>query len=273
MITQGRLGKSGANVDAAGDFGPSGILEAEVKELMGIYVTGDIHGGIDIAKLGDSRLDDIGLSKEDYLIICGDFGCQFHGGDERDEYWLSWLERRPFTTLFIDGNHENHAALSALPVERWRGGAIHRLRPSIIHLMRGQVFVVDGNTLFCMGGAASIDRLQRVEGESWWPGELPDEEEYAEAMQNLERARWNVDYVFTHCAPTKLVSKLRRGRVADEDYNALTDFLQGEIEGRLEYKTWYFGHYHEDWWVDRKHRAIFNNIVELDGSMVTTGLH
>ena len=239
---------------------------------MSIYLTGDIHGGIDIAKLGDPRLEGPGVTKDDFVIIVGDFGCQFHGGeDERDRYWLSWLERRPFTTLFVDGNHENHDALDAMPTERWHGGTVHRLGDSILHLMRGQVFVLEGLTLFTMGGAASIDRMLRTEGDSWWARELPSAREYEEARRNLERAHWSVDYVLTHCAPTKIARKARQGDFAPEDMNELTEFFQNELEKKLTYKTWYFGHYHEDWWIDRKHRALFENIIDIDGSMVAEG--
>lgn len=38
-----------------------------------IYVTGDYHGGWDKAKFTNSN--NILPKEEDYLIICGDFGC------------------------------------------------------------------------------------------------------------------------------------------------------------------------------------------------------
>ena len=40
---------------------------------MTVYVTGDIHGGVDMQKLRDWDLGD-GLTSDDYLIIAGDFG-------------------------------------------------------------------------------------------------------------------------------------------------------------------------------------------------------
>ena len=40
---------------------------------MAVYVTGDIHGGVDMQKLRDWDLGD-GLTSDDYLIIAGDFG-------------------------------------------------------------------------------------------------------------------------------------------------------------------------------------------------------
>ena len=40
---------------------------------MTVYVTGDIHGGVDMQKLRDWDLGD-SLTSDDYLIVAGDFG-------------------------------------------------------------------------------------------------------------------------------------------------------------------------------------------------------
>ena len=57
----------------------------------------------------------------------------------------------------MDGNHENFDLLNAYPGKEWRGGRVHEVRPHVLHLMRGQVYVIDGLTWFTMGGAASHD--------------------------------------------------------------------------------------------------------------------
>jgi hypothetical protein len=67
------------------------------------------------------------------------------------------LEEKPFTTLFGSGNHENFDLLAEYPVEDWHGGKVQRIRPSVIHLMRGQVYSIQGKTFFTMGGASSHD--------------------------------------------------------------------------------------------------------------------
>lgn len=38
--------------------------------------------------------------------------------------------------------------------------------------------------------------------------------------------------------------------------NILTDFFE-ELERKLEFDMWYFGHYHKDMYVDMKHRLIY----------------
>ena len=37
------------------------------------------------------------------------------------------------------------------------GGQVNYVRPYVLHLMRGQVFEIDGTSFFTMGGAASRD--------------------------------------------------------------------------------------------------------------------
>lgn len=224
---------------------------------MSIYITGDTHTPIDTGKLSTRNWPkQKALTREDYLIVCGDFGAVW-GGDKEDAYWQKWFNEKPFTTLFVDGNHENHRLLSAYPVEMWNGGKIHRIQPNVIHLMRGQVFSVDGVSIFAMGGARSTDQMFRTEGISWWPEELPSTEEYAEAHRNLEKVLWDVDLVITHCAPNLIQSKLADWYERDE----LTGFLDVVVRRHLTYQHWYFGHYHKDLDVDAQHTAIYERIV------------
>ena len=85
-----------------------------------IYITGDTHGTIDWEKINTTRFpEQKNLTKDDYLIILGDFGGVWDGADQ-DRYILKTYEKRNFTTLFIDGNHENHDLLNKYPFEEWK---------------------------------------------------------------------------------------------------------------------------------------------------------
>lgn len=136
-----------------------------------IYITGDLHG---TAEYGRNRLSarcwpqGRDLSRDEIVIVAGDFGYVWDGS-RIDAYWLKWLEEKPWTTCFVDGNHENHALLGSLPKRMWNGGRVHEVMPHVLHLMRGQVFDIDGLSIFTMGGASSHDREWRTEGESLWP--------------------------------------------------------------------------------------------------------
>lgn len=179
---------------------------------MAIYVTGDVHGR---AEYGSSRFAfkswPLGrtLTRDDVVIVAGDFGFVWDGSNA-EKYWLDWFESKPWTTCFVDGNHENHRMLAELPVREWNGGLVHEARPHVLHLMRGEVFDIDGLTVLAMGGAASNDRQYRREGRSWWPEEMPSEEEMGQCRAALARVGWRVDYVVSHEAPAVLAEGLCR---------------------------------------------------------------
>lgn len=166
-----------------------------------IYVTGDTHANIDIEKLNTTKFpQQKNLTKDDYLIICGDFGLCWDGS-RREMWWQDWLTAKNFTTLWIDGNHENFDMLYQFPLEDRFGGKVRQIAPDIYHLDRGQVLTIDGRKIFCMGGARSVDKAYRTEHISWWQQEMPSNEEMERAVCALEQNNWTVDYVVTHCAP------------------------------------------------------------------------
>ncbi len=219
-------------------------------------ITGDTHGEIDIGKLNTKKfLEQKIMTKSDYLIICGDFGCIW-SGDQRDEYWLKWLNEKPFTTLFVDGNHENFSILNTYPVVDFYGGKAHQVKPSVYHLMRGEVFEINGKKIFAMGGASSHDKEHRREGISWWPEEMPSDAEYNHALETLDKHNWCVDMVISHCAPDSM-----QKQVADwYEHDKLTNFLQ-IVKHDLIYGGWYFGHYHVDKKLNGEGLAMYNEIV------------
>ena len=137
-----------------------------------IYITGDTHQNIDISKLNTKNFpEQKELTKSDYVIICGDFGMVWNNSKE-EMYWRKWLEKKNFTTLFIDGNHENYELLNEFPVIEKFGGKVQEIGKDIFHLMRGEIYTIDGKTFFCMGGAESTDKVYRIEHISWWKEEI-----------------------------------------------------------------------------------------------------
>ena len=251
-----------------------------------IYVTGDMHQLIDFQKIavfaGSEEAEK--LTKEDYLIVCGDFGLLWNwletgnaaGLDPSDTKWnrdeislKEFLDEMTFTTLFVDGNHENHARLNGYPVTQWNGGKVHKITDSIIHLMRGQVFEIDGKKIFTFGGAESTDRGPATgtrfldEGTCWWPEELCNQQERDEALENLKKVDNKVDYIITHCLSDK--QELRRG---SRSMNVQTAFLWN-VEDTVEFKTWFCGHYHEDAWVTDKIRILYDDVVPIEAKSPT----
>ena len=188
---------------------------------MAIYVTGDTHG---IQPYGMLSVDGFmrrlnmasfpeqkNLSKEDYLIICGDFGGiwdadRFHVRESpAEKTGLDWLDQKSFTTLFIPGNHENYDRLTGCtndrlidswfyakmpagekeklrqgyPREQWHGGQVRVLRPSVLMLECGEIFDIDGKHCFSFGGARSHDIQDGIMD----PADFPDEKAFKRAYR------------------------------------------------------------------------------------------
>ena len=150
-------------------------------------------------------------------------------------------------------------------MEPWHGGLTQRLSDTspIRRLTRGEVYGIDGLTVLTMGGAASNDRQYRKEGRSWWTEEMPSEGEMDRCRASLDRVGWKVDYVVTHEAPATLAEKLCRERGREYRGDRLQRFL-AELDGRLGYRAWFFGHYHDDEWRDDRHRLIYRDIVPIE---------
>ena len=108
-----------------------------------IYITGDTHIPVDIQKLSTKRFpEQKEMTKNDYVIICGDFGGVWDDSNE-EKYWIKWLKNKNFTTLFIDGNHENFDMLYSLPIVDFCGGTAHKVDNGIYHLIRGEIYTID----------------------------------------------------------------------------------------------------------------------------------
>lgn len=230
-----------------------------------VFVTGDTHADWLHRLKVDSFPEQKEMSKDDYVIVCGDFG--IWDNSKRENYNLDCLEDKSFTTLFVSGNHSNYDILDGLPIDEWHGGKVNLVRPSVIHLMRGQIFEIEDKSFFAFGGASSHDisagilepddpsfkekkkrldkdpfALYRVNHVSWWERELPNDEEMNEGLKNLQKIEKKVDYIITHSPYTSILRQMDGGSGL---YNRdrLTDYLQ-EIKQNVEFKHWLFGHMH-----------------------------
>lgn len=247
---------------------------------MRLFITGDIHGNVE-RFLPDNmeRKGYAPLTKDDVVLICGDFGIPWHcgigdltvrwngvlmhGGDAKQ---LSILRKLGAMFLFIDGNHESYDMLEAYPVVEWHGGKVHRLQPNVLHLMRGEIFNFGKVRFLAFGGAKSVDREYRVKNESWWEREIPSEEEFQHALNNLEKVNNKVNFVFSHTAPAGFVVPFTKKL----GFNPTTSFdrtmeMLTEIEKRISYQMWWFGHFHENFAdKERNARWIYDSIDCVD---------
>ena len=245
-----------------------------------IIVTGDIHGNpfqrLNLENFPEGKT----YTKEDYVIILGDFGLVWDDS-AMEHSCLDWLENKPWTTLFIDGNHENYDLLNKFPIEEWGGGRVQKIRSSVIHLLRGEVYDIVGYKFLAMGGARSHDiqdgilevgdprikiwkkddfKLFRINHISWWEEEIPNEEERKNALKNLAENDYKVDYILTHEAPSSDVVLMDHLLYHPDEYSK---WLEMEIRQKVKYKKWFFGHYHLNLDVNEKETCLFERRIRI----------
>jgi len=249
-----------------------------------IFITGDCHS--DFRRFNKENFpEQKEMNKDDCIIICGDFGGVWNADEEskHETWWMDWLEERSFTTLFVDGNHENFDRLYEYPVEEWNGGKVHMIRPSVMHLMRGQVYQIEDKKIFTFGGASSHDisggilepgdpdykekkkmldkgwRPYRINHISWWVQELPSEMEMEEGFKNLSLHNNTVDFIVSHCCSSSTQALLGGGLFTPD---VLTNYLE-QIRQAVTFKKWFFGHYHDNKNVNAEEILLYEQIIRI----------
>ena len=241
---------------------------------MSIYITGDLHGNNDIEKFNHKHFKEgLELTKDDYVIICGDFGLTWydinHSEYEEQEMWLNWLNEKPWTTLFVDGNHENFDTLMGFPEETMFGGKVGKIKDSIFHLKRGYVYDIQNLKFLTIGGATSTDKNSRLSyfnstGEkTWWEDELLSREEEDFCIENLEKNDNIVDYIISHTAPSTIITKIVYGLGMSNRVNDPVARFLDLVSSNVEFKHWYFGHMHVDQTYDEKYTCLYYEIQKI----------
>lgn len=248
-----------------------------------LFITGDCHG--DYRKFNKECFpEQKGMTREDFVLVCGDFGIWNNG--KQEQWWMKWLSQKPFTVLFVDGNHENFDRLNQFPVVDFHGGKAHQIKENIYHLMRGELFDLCGKKVFAFGGASSHDiddgildpakhknwkqeakkwrrkdKSFRVKGFSWWEQELPSKEEMWHGLHTLKQCGRKVDYIVSHCCPQTIASIFSSGLFKPDVLTAYFD----EILETTKFKHWFFGHYHDNRTICGKFHMLYDQIVEMIG--------
>ena len=198
-----------------------------------IYITGDCHGDWKRFSM-DSFPEQQGMTRDDFVIVCGDFG--LWNNDKTEKWWLKWLAEKNFTVLFVDGNHENFDRLygDEFDIVDFYGGKAHKIQDNLYHLMRGYIFNICEKKIFAFGGAQSHDikdgimraenfpnkkalmaaynsrtkrgEMLRIDHISWWQQEIPSKEEMDFGLRNLVKNKNKVDYIISHCCPQQIAS-------------------------------------------------------------------
>lgn len=138
----------------------------------------------------------------DTVYHAGDFG--IWPGSKGHHYLMSVqtaCERAGIDLYVVPGNHEDYSQINSWPLDE-DGWITHPDVPSIHYAPRGLVWVDGGVSFGALGGAVSIDKMLRVEGESWWPEEEITPEEVELFISNAKVFPDRLDVMLTHDAPS-----------------------------------------------------------------------
>lgn len=219
-----------------------------------VYITGDLHG--DFSRFSAPAMRRV--KKGDTLIVCGDFGFLWDGG-RRERKRLHQIGRLPYTVLFVDGPHENFTLLGEYDIVEWNGGRAQRIDGNLIHLLRGERYTIEGESYFTFGGGESSEHAMRQPGTSWWPEEMPSEEEMRHGIETLAAHDNTVDYLITHQPSARATGFLAgQGRRLDG-----VNLYLNQFEDTVTFTRWYFGSLHMDKPMSRRHIAVFQKVLPV----------
>ena len=231
------------------------------------FVRGDTHGQFKGIKqfcyLNHTTLDDV-------ILILGDVGLNYHC-DDRDIPNKRFLSKLPITILCIHGNHEERAwnlpNYKRTYNEKFKCYVyIEEEYPNILFLEDG-IFYLEDKKCLAISGAYSIDKNYRIyKGYKWFLSEQPTKEE-KEKILELIKSEYSFNYIFSHTVPLKYERELEDLFLPNVDQSLVdksTERFLDEVEDRVTYDHWYFGHYHASFDLTEKVTILFNKIIELN---------
>lgn len=243
------------------------MLNVIKTDLPNLCFIGDIHGEFtSISGMTKfSKLEDVNY------IFCGDCGFGF----ESEEYYNQVFNKvgRTLNNLnancyFIRGNHESKEYYDFSLIKKKRFKTVKDYT----------VIQTPSHNILCVGGATSIDRVYRMEGNAqyvkeylryhhvsedeairkakkcYWSDEAPVWDE--EAMNEITKSGIKIDIVATHTCPSfaKPLTKdgiknwIKYDPMLDNDINyerlVMDNVYNHLIENAHPLKKWIYGHYH-----------------------------
>lgn len=213
-----------------------------------IYVTGDTHGNF--KWLVEFCKEMPHLTRDDVMIILGDAGFNYFD-DVRDMSNKVGMATLPITIFCIHGNHEMRpTSVEGYHEQEWRGGIVYMQDdyPNILFAKDGEVFDLDGKSAVAIGGAYSVDKHYRLaHGYRWFEDEQPSAEIKQAVENKLATMEWQVDTVLSHTCPAKCIpTEVFIDGIDQSTLDNSTEEWLDTIEGRLQYRRWFCGHYHTE---------------------------
>lgn len=172
--------------------GIHGLVAGVGWDVDRVLVVGDMHAN-DGAAL--AVIDHASAIRAEVVLQVGDLG--WWPRDARGQVFLRKLEERltlrGLELWWVDGNHEDFDRLSELPIG---SDGRRQVGERMWHLPRGFRWRWGEATWVAVGGAVSVDKAFRTEGETWFSAE-----ELSDAQADAIVAAGPADVVVAHDAP------------------------------------------------------------------------
>lgn len=251
-----------------------------------LYVTGDTHGD-NLGRFSFKRNPKLrGLTEDDAIVVLGDTALMWPGHEKETVYTLRQLARKPFTIIFLLGNHDNYDWAETLPQVDVFGG---RMRQVVVD---GEVFsnryVIDSWTtadlsgyhcmliahakshdiqhLYTSDDREGIERAKRnkewfrVAHRTWWPQEELDTEAIKPFIQ--EKGKEHFDAILTHDCPGLFVDTWEPKLIKTQQEQYFD-----HLRAVLDFDVWAHGHMHWEWarYSDTRHDfvCIYRRIFDM----------
>ena len=244
-----------------------------------VFITGDQHGNTDnIIYLNFKEK----LSENDLVISLGDFGAPYWSAKKKTKLDMETFEVfNQFHTNFaiIQGNHSKR-----FERVKWfkqtkfcNGNSFYFQKyPNFHFLQNGEVYTINDMNFLVIGGGYSVDKYIRIaKGWTWEPEEKLNDEEKSK-IRNLISANVNYDFILTHVAPLELQPTwLFLDFVDQSTVETDEEEFLSEIRQKINYKAWFFGHYHGDYIIGDKEYLLYNDYIQItkDNILGLNSLH
>ena len=172
------------------------------------------------------------IKKEDYVILLGNIGYPH-------EETVKYLTTFPFTILFIEGLSDNTNELYKLEEIDWNGGKVHKIADNVLHLIRCNLFTIEGKTIFAIGGDVTYNRDMLRRDIDYYIKECPSVDELDEAVKVLTTAAYKVNYILSTIPDSKTMLQFD----SDLHPNDLSNWMF-DMSNKVIYDRWYFGQHH-----------------------------
>lgn len=226
-----------------------------MNKIKYFWITGDIHGDYrPVYNFVNNKLET--PKEETAIILLGDVGANFYC-DKRDNYTKYHLNEIGVRLYCLRGNHEKRPSTCpgvnySLVYDPVVDGMVY-VEPQYPNLRffndKGGLYNIHGHKTLIVPGAYSVDKWYRLEHNwSWFEDEQLSP---AEMDSLLEIASYvtQVDYILAHSCPLMwegYIDDLFLGQIDQNRVDKSTEKFLDKIINKVDYKHFYFGHFHDD---------------------------